>query len=369
MSILRLSSIAYGLLFSGLSLAQSPPGSGFGNAIATSFLDHDAPISGFDGKTFLRENIPFIDIPDQLIQDVYYYRWTSTQRNLRYIIAGTGFISTEFVQPVGYAQAFGTIVAAAGHQLDESKWLRSQFYAQDYIEVYNRGPANSTQYTEWIAYVTNQRALITGDSAFLASQLDDMVRAFEEWNKVFDSTAGLYYYQPVWDAQELSLPGFIVDPNAEHGDLQKDGPDTYRPSHNAYMAANARAIASAARVAGNAEVEAKYTGIAEDVEGAFYDRMWAPEQKFFMDIIRPDNPDLTPLTGRQEVGFYPYRFGIGLSEEYAQPAVDTLFDPDGFLTEFGPPTLEVRDPWYKPDKSPEEYCELPRTDYAVFLSS
>lgn len=77
----------------------------------------------------------------KLIQDVYYSRWTSTQRNLRYVIAGTGFISTEFVQPVGYAKAYGTIVAAAGHQLDESKWLRSQFYAEDYIQIYKPRPS------------------------------------------------------------------------------------------------------------------------------------------------------------------------------------------------------------------------------------
>lgn len=333
----------------------TPPGPEANPGIdETSFLDHDSPIGAFFGQTFLKQNIPFIDIPDQQIQDVYYYRWTSTQRNLRYVIAGTGYMSTEFVQPVGYAQAYGTIVAASGHQLDESKWLRSRYYAEDYIQIYNRGPANSTQYTEWIAHVLNQRSLITGDKEFLVDQLDDMVRAFHEWDKVFDEDSGLYYYKPVWDAQELSLPGFIVDPHNEDPQVRLDGPDTYRPSHNAYMTANAKAIARAARLAGRADLEAEFNDIAGRVEEAMYTRLWATEQQFFNDIIRPENPALTPLTGRQQVGLFPFRFGIGLEEQYSQPAIDAMFDPEGFYSEFGPTTLEIRNEWSELSK-PREF--------------
>lgn len=50
-----------------------------------------------------------------------------TRDSLRYTIAGTGYILTEFVQPVGYAQALNTIDAAGGHQIDEARWLRSKF--------------------------------------------------------------------------------------------------------------------------------------------------------------------------------------------------------------------------------------------------
>lgn len=129
--------------------AQWPPQPENINISGTTFLDHDTPISQFWGKTFLKENIPFIDIPDRLIQDVYYYRWSSIQRHLRYTVAGTGYILTEFVQPVGYAQALNTIDAAAGHQIDEARWLRGKFYNDDYIQCYTRGPGNTTQYTHW----------------------------------------------------------------------------------------------------------------------------------------------------------------------------------------------------------------------------
>jgi len=109
---------------------QSPPQPENINISGTSFLDHNIPISGFWGQTFLKENIPFIDIPDSNIQNVYYYRWSSIQRHLRYTTAGSGYILTEFCQPVGYAQAFNTIDAAAGHQIGEFSFSEQNFLFQ-----------------------------------------------------------------------------------------------------------------------------------------------------------------------------------------------------------------------------------------------
>lgn len=114
---------------------QVPPQPENINIRETNFLDHDTPISDFFGQTFLKENNPFINIPDTTIQSVYYYRFSALQRHLRYIIPGTGYILTEFMNPVEYAAAFDTIDAAAGHQIDEARWLRSSFYNDDYIQV------------------------------------------------------------------------------------------------------------------------------------------------------------------------------------------------------------------------------------------
>ncbi|TGJ82500.1 hypothetical protein E0Z10_g6276 [Xylaria hypoxylon] len=355
-----------------------------GGIRGTSFIDHEDTISGFHGRTFLRDNIPYIDIPDKLVQDVYYYRWTSLQRNLRYVTAGIGYMCTEFVHPVGYAQAFGTIDAAAGHQIDEARWLRNTAYADDYIQLYTRGPADPLQYTQWILDATSRRAMVTGDSEFLANQLHGMIRVWGLWDPYFNSTVGLYYYQPVWDAQELSLPGFVADPGNTNWDLRKDGPDTYRPSHNAYMVANARAIARAASIAHDDLIESNFSRIADELEAAMYERLWAPEQEFFlgvdypvfrpvpngskltsflpqMDVIRPDNPELTRLTGREQVGLFPYRFGIGLEKSYAQPALDAMFDPAGFLAPYGPTTLEIRDPWFAATKPDPNYSAIYRS--------
>ncbi len=352
-------------MFVTTAFTQSPSRPDTSSVKGTSFLDHDALLAGFFGQTFLKENVPLLDIPDQLIQDVFHYRWTSLQRNLRYVLPGAGWMCTEFVQPVWYAKAFGTIDAAAGHQIDEARWLRSAYYTDDYIQLYSRGPADSFQYTQWIMDAMSRQAMVTGDRGSFSAQLDDMIRMWHEWDSVFDEEAGLYYYKPVWDAQELSLPGFIADPDGNDWNLRNDGPDTYRPSHNAYMVANARAIARAADIANNGAVEEQFTELANTLEKAMYDRLWAPEQNFFMDIIRPNNPDLTRLTGREQVGLFPYRFGIGLDESHAQPAVDTMFDPEGFLAPYGPPTLEIRDPWFMSEKVDPGRCELTRSLYYI----
>ena len=334
--------------------AQSPPQPENINITGTSFLDHNRPISGFAGQTFLKENIPYIDIPDTQIQDVYYYRWSSIVRHLRYTTPGTGYILTEFVQPVGYAQALNTIDAAAGHQIDEARWLRGKFYNDDYIMVYTRGPGNTTQYTHWIMDAAYRRSQVDGDSNFVNEQLADMVRMWDEWAYTFNSDAGLYYFTPNFDAQEYSLPGYVADPSGST-DVQLDGPNTYRPSHNAYMVANARAIATVATQAGDPSTASNFTNIANNLESAFYQHLWDPDQQFFMDIIRPNNTNLSTLIGREEVGFYPFRFGIGLAPQYANSSAAAMFDPNGFLTEFGPTTLEVRNQYYDATK-PSDYC-------------
>jgi hypothetical protein len=108
------------LLFMRVS-GQAPPRPENINITGTNFLNHETPISGFFGQTFLKENIPFIDIPDTNIQSVYYYRFSALQRHLRYTIPSTRYILTEFVNPGGCAAAFDTIDAATGHQIDEAR--------------------------------------------------------------------------------------------------------------------------------------------------------------------------------------------------------------------------------------------------------
>ncbi len=336
------------------SMSQKPLQSPSISNNGTSFLDHIKPISGFFGQSFLSENIPFIDIPDANIQDVYYYRWSSLQRHLRYTVPGTGYIITEFMQPVGYAQALNTIDAAAGHQIDEARWLRDQVYDDDYILAYTRGPANSTQYTHWILDAMFRRSQVNGDTTYTTQQLSDMAKLFRYWDYTYDDTVGLYYYTPNWDAQEFSLPGYIVAPNG--GQLQYDGPDTYRPNHNAYMVANARAVALVATEAGDLRTASKFIKIADQLENSIYAHLWDPVQKFFVDVIRPNNPNLSRVQGREEVGLFPFRFGVGLNEQFANASVQQLFDPLGFFATYGPTTLEIRNPYYAATKPGGACC-------------
>lgn len=99
----------------------------------------------------------------------------------------------------------------------------------------------------------------------LISQLDGMVRMWHECDCTFDESVGLHYYTPNFDAQEYTLPGFMVT-HSVNNQLELHGPNTYRPRHNAYMGTNAKAIAAAAQVQGNTTIAAEFTNLAMNLE-------------------------------------------------------------------------------------------------------
>jgi len=71
----------------------------------TPVLDRDAILAanGIDEPQWYKDNIPFVDTPDDAIDSVYYYRWSTYKRALRYTVPGTGYVSTEYDNPVWYA--------------------------------------------------------------------------------------------------------------------------------------------------------------------------------------------------------------------------------------------------------------------------
>jgi hypothetical protein len=96
----------------------------------TNFVDEGSKVDSYAESQWFKDNIPFVEVPDKAIEDVYYYRFSSLKRHLRYTLPGAGYIVTEFVHKVGYSQKFDTINAAAGHHIDEARWLRNTRYVK-----------------------------------------------------------------------------------------------------------------------------------------------------------------------------------------------------------------------------------------------
>jgi hypothetical protein len=96
----------------------------------TNFVNEDSKLVDYAEKQWFKDNIPFLEVPDDKIEAVYYYRWSSLKRHLRYTVPGAGYIVTEFVHKVGYSQKYDTINAAAGHHIDEARWLRDTNYVK-----------------------------------------------------------------------------------------------------------------------------------------------------------------------------------------------------------------------------------------------
>ena len=67
---------------------------------STDFLDHESYLVGLDDHQWYLDNVPFIDVPDKAIQDVYYYRTSVIKRHIKWAHEGHGWVVTEFIHPV-----------------------------------------------------------------------------------------------------------------------------------------------------------------------------------------------------------------------------------------------------------------------------
>ncbi|MBV8815630.1 MAG: hypothetical protein JO271_14155 [Verrucomicrobia bacterium] len=175
--------IAAVALFSAtISLGQTPPPVYPEVGLTTHFIDQDAVIAGFPEPAWYKANVPFVDLPDKTIEDVYYYRWRVAHEAQKYTGAKNGWIETEFLGPVFYSAPYGGISAAAGHHIAEARWIRDRRYLDDYIRFWLIGdgasakPADDSvnpnttdwahEYSFWAGSALLQRVEVTGDIGF-----------------------------------------------------------------------------------------------------------------------------------------------------------------------------------------------------------
>jgi len=315
----------------------------------THFINEDTKLAGFNDVPWYKANIPFLDIPDSSIEQVYYYRWRTWKEHLRYTGPSDGWISTEFLDCCGYAAPYQAINAAAGFHIAEGRWVRDQSYSDDYIRFWLQGPGQQPQnvnpdapdwaheYSFWAATAVLQHAEATGDVAGLRSLQAALVRQYRGWDNHFDPALGLYWQLPVWDAKEYS-------PAAYESSDHFAGVHTFRPSINAYQYGDALAIAQIARLNGDEATAAEYTGRAAALAADAHKWLWDPQRQFWYDIVDENNPAHQRLDTREETGFVPWQFDMTQPGDAA--AWKQILDPQGFASPYGPATAERRSPWF-----------------------
>ena len=319
----------------------------------THLVDHGAALEGFSDPDWYEANIPFLDVPDQQVQDVYYYRWRTYKEHLRYTNPQDGWTSTEFLDCCGYAAPYQSIDAAAGHQITEGRWLRDTTYGDDLVRFWTTGPGASAkpatedvnpsttdwahEYSFWLASAAYGRAQATGDTTELVAMLPDLVRQYRGWDGQYNGRLGLYWSVPVWDAMEFSASSYrSSDPY--HGGAG------YRPTLNSYQYGDAVAISRIAALAGDSSTAAEYTRRASALKTAMAAHLWDPTRDFYFHVARDANPRDLPLDTREEIGFIPWAFDaapVGYESAWSQ-----LFDPQGFASAYGPTTAERRSPLF-----------------------
>ncbi|MES2739909.1 MAG: RICIN domain-containing protein [Pseudomonadota bacterium] len=320
---------------------------------ATAFLNKANLLGNANDPDWFNHNIPFLEVPDSQIQQVYYYRWQTYKEHLVYTGPIYGWLSTEFLAPVFYGAPYGGVNAAAGHQTIEGRWLRNQQYVKDNINYWLNGPGQfpkprneavnpdtddwAHEYSYWAATSVWQTFLASGDQRFTTAQLPQLVKQYRGWDNHFNAALGLYWQVPVWDATELT-PASYQSNDPYHG-----GPG-YRPTINAYQFGDAQAIANIANLQGDAGITAEYVKRAGALQQAMQTRLWDNNRQFYYHMHRDNNAAMALLDTRELQGFVPWMFNMPPASSAG--AMRQLFDPQGFAATYGPTTAERRSRWY-----------------------
>lgn len=303
-----------------------------------------------------KANIPFFESPDAELDTTYYYRWELVTKHMVYGSPESGYVYTEFMDRPFWSGRYGAISCAAGHHLYEVRWLADPRYAQDYARYwFQTEGAQARRYSCWIADAVWATHLAQNDPAFAKSLLAGMVKNYEGWEREhFNPDVGLFWQSGHDDGMEYNIN------SRQSPDIVKGAPG-YRPTLNAYMFADALAIAETATLAGDAELAKRFASKAAALKENVQKKLWDPTRHFFFHMYKEDESrdgftckalTLTEQTGkfansgfgREEIGFVPWQFDM--PDAGFESAWQFLTDPKRFQAKFGPTTVERDDPMF-----------------------
>ena len=321
-------------------------------------LDHETFWDNRDWDWF-KANIPMFDCPDAEIQTTYYYRWELLTKHLTYGSPNSGYSFTEFIDRPFWSGTYGAISCPAGHQLYEARWLRDPKYARDYAKYWFRTPgAQPRNYSTWLADSVWALGRVHPDADFIKNLLPDMIKNYEGWEKRhFVADAGMFWQTGHDDGMEFNIN------SRQTKDILRGAPG-YRPTFNAYMWADAIAIARAADLAGKQKLADEYREKAAKLKEQLQNKLWDPKRQFFFPMSRDNEQDAdgfkvkaNTLTyqsgrhagsefGRELIGYVPWQFSMPDAGKGYEVAWKKLLDEDGFQAKFGPTTVERKDPMF-----------------------
>ena len=281
--------------------------------------------------SWMKDNIPFFECPDETIERIYYYRWWTFRKHLKK--TPDGFVFTEFLDNVGHSGKYNTISCALGHHIYEGTWLRNSRCIGEYAKFWYTGNNGGLQphlhkYSNWATAALYRRYLVNQDKILLATLLNAFVQDYKAWQSEKGVDNGLFWQYDVRDGMEESISGGRKVQNM-------------RPPLNCYMYANAQAIASVAEIAGNLELSQEYSQIAADLKSRIQQLLWNDKDHFFQSL----RPDCTFANVREEIGYIPWYFN--LPDPGFEVAWQQLTDPQGFDAPMGIMTAERRHPDFR----------------------
>ncbi|SDA33028.1 discoidin domain-containing protein [Sphingomonas sp. NFR15] len=274
-------------------------------------LDRDAILARQYGNDadWYRDRIPLFDSSDATLDAVYYYRWQVFRAHQR-DLGAKGFISTEFLNDVGWQrEPYASLNDATAFHINEGRWLRDRRFADDYINFLYLDGGNDRHFSESIADAVWGRYLVDHDRDGAVRLLPAMRLVYGLWDDRFDFTKGLYWIEPLLDATEYTISSI----DASGGKDGFRGGDAFRPSINSFQYANAMAISRLSALAGDTATAADYAARAERLRGRVLDALWSDRFGHFIDRYKVSNDHVKywdQIRGRELVGYLPWTFGL-----------------------------------------------------------
>ena len=281
---------------------------------------------------FLVENIPFFECPDKVIEEVYYYRWWTFRKHIKQ--TSEGYVITEFMPSVSWSRKYNTIPCPAGHQFREGRWLKNQNFIKDYAFFWLRKGGDPYRYSFWISDSFLQFHYVHPNDSFLVDVLPDLITNFREWERLRKEPDGLFWQFDGQDGMEVAIGGTGI-----------------RPTINTYMFADARAIASIAKIKGDEETMRKFSAESEKIRTLTLEKLWDKKANFFKVlpfVSLSKNHQTGKLSDARELlGYIPWYLGLPPKNKGYEIAWEQLMDKEGFYAPFGPTTAEQRHPEFK----------------------
>jgi len=284
-------------------------------------------ISNEDTWDFLKDNIPFLECPDKEIEEIYYYRWWTFRKHIKN--TPDGYVITEFMPNVPWAEKYNTIPCPAGHHFREGRWLHNPEIIRDYGLFWLRGGGNPYRYSFWISDSFIRYHMVHKDNSLLVDVLPDLIANFHEWEERRLDSSGLFWQYDGQDGMEVAIGG--------HG---------LRPTINTYMWADAVALSEIAAIAGEeyAVSGQQYAAKAKEIKEKVLSTLWDEEDLFFK--VMPRGTD-SLSSARELLGYVPWYLGMVPPGNGYEFAWKQLMDPQGFYAPFGPTTAEQRHPGFR----------------------
>jgi hypothetical protein len=237
---------------------------------------------------------------------------------------------------------YATLNDATGFHIYEGRWLRDRRYTNGYID-FMVGGGNERHFSEYIADAVYARFLVDGDLGYAASKLAALKKTYADWDDHFDTSKSLYWVQPIADATEYTISSI----DASGGKDGFWGGFAFRPSINAYMFANARAISRLSALSGDPATAAAFSQKALSLQQTMLEALWSPKFNHFIDRHQVTNEFVKywePIRGRELVGYLPWAFNMVPSAAPYDAAWAYLLSPDGLA---GPAGLRTVGPSYE----------------------